>query len=340
LERLPVGIVGANGFLGGELVRLLAAHPHARVEMLCAGRSAGKALSTVRPGLRGPADGRLEAFDADLLASRCEVAFLALPHGESAVAGRALRARGVCVIDLGSDFRLREPADHVRYYGREPGAPELLAEAVYCLPELTGPPPRECGLIANPGCFATALALVVAPLAPHVAAGVSLTVFGVTGSTGSGIEANLGVHHSLRVSSFTAYKTLKHQHIGELRQLLASRGAVPHVSFVPHSLPAARGIHLTLTLPRTGLTGSALDHYRAAYAGAELVDVVEGEVPMGAVIGSCRTLIGVAGDASTVVVFAALDNLLKGGSGQAIQSLNLRQGWPETAGLPLIGSWP
>jgi N-acetyl-gamma-glutamyl-phosphate/LysW-gamma-L-alpha-aminoadipyl-6-phosphate reductase len=340
LERLPVGIVGANGFLGGELVRLLALHPHARVEMCCAGRSAGRSLASVRPGLRGPADGPIEAFDEDELARRCAVVFLALPHGESARVGRLLRARGLVVIDLGSDFRLREPADHVRYYGREPGAPELLGEAVYSLPELTGPPARESGLIANPGCFATALALAIAPIAAHVSSGVSLTVFGVTGSSGSGIEPSAGTHHSLRVTNFTAYKTLKHQHLGELRQLLGARGPVPDVVFVPHSLPASRGIHLTLTVPRAAVSGEALARYREAYAGAALVDVVEGEVPMGAVIGSCRTLIGVGGDAQTLVVFAALDNLLKGGSGQAVQNLNLLQGWPELAGLPVIGSWP
>jgi N-acetyl-gamma-glutamyl-phosphate reductase len=333
-------VVGANGFLGGELVRLLAAHPHAEVAMMCAGRSAGAMLSSVRPSLRGPADGPLEPVDADQLAQRCEVVFLALPHGESARVGRALRARGTAVIDLGSDFRLREPADHVRYYGREPGAPELLEEAVYSLPELTGPPASDVGLVANPGCFATALCLGLAPLTSCLRPDALVTVFGVTGSSGSGVKPKPGTHHTLRVNSFKAYKTLRHQHLGEVRQLLARQGAVPKIRFVPHSLPAPRGIHLTITVERQAVSADVDSSYRRAYADAPLVDVVEGEIPMGAVVQSCRSLIGLGGDEETLVVFVALDNLLKGGSGQAIQNLNLRQGWSETAGLPMIGSWP
>lgn len=337
MSQLPVGVVGASGFLGGELVRLLAAHPKVRLEALVAGRSAGQRLSAVRPGLRGPADGMLESFDAADLARRCALVFLALPHGTSAAAGRALRGEGVAVIDLGSDFRLRDPADHQRYYQRDPGAPELLDEAVYSLPELTGAP-VDAGLIANPGCFATALSLTLAPLAPRI--GGPVQVFGVTGSTGSGISPSAGVHHSLRVNSFKAYKTLRHQHMGEVRQLLARRGSVPDVRFVPHSLPAPRGIHLTTVVSRDAVDGDVLEAYREAYAGAALVDVGEGEVRMGGVVGSCHAVISVAGDADTVVVFTAIDNLLKGGSGQAVQNLNLRQGWEETLGLPITGSWP
>ncbi|MCB9682280.1 MAG: N-acetyl-gamma-glutamyl-phosphate reductase [Alphaproteobacteria bacterium] len=336
---VPVGIVGANGFLGGELVRLLAQHPHARVAALCAGRSAGQQLSDIRPSLRGPADGPLEAFDADLLASRCEAVFLALPHGKSAEAARELRARGVLVIDLGSDFRIADPAAHARWYGREPGAPELLDSAVYSLPELTGPPPADAGLIANPGCFATALALTLAPLAPALGEGTEVTVFGVTGSSGSGIEPQAGTQHTLRVNSFTAYKPLRHQHLGEVEQLLARRGAVPRVRFVPHSLPAPRGIHLTVVLD-AATVGDVRARYEAAYGEAALVDVVDGVVPMGAVLLSCRTLLGVEPRGDDVVVTCALDNLLKGGSGQAIQNLNLVRGWSETAGLPVVGSWP
>lgn len=336
----PVGIVGANGFLGGELVRLLSVHPRARVVAMAAGRTAGQQLSDVRPGLRGPADGALEAFDADAFASRCEVVFLALPHGASAEVGRELVARGTRVIDLGSDFRLRDPADHVRYYGREAAAPELLADAVYSLPELTGPPPQGAALIANPGCFATALALTLAPLAPHLTGAPTLDVFGVTGSTGSGISPSMGVHHSLRVNSFTAYKPLKHQHMGEVRQLLAARGPVPNVRFVPHSLPAPRGIHLTLVVAKEHLSRPAKALCDEAYAQAGLVDVVDGVVPMGAVQQSIRTLIGVSDQGDDVVVCTAIDNLLKGGSGQAVQNFNLSQGWDEALGLPIIGSWP
>ncbi|MCB9664334.1 MAG: N-acetyl-gamma-glutamyl-phosphate reductase [Alphaproteobacteria bacterium] len=337
---MRVGIVGANGFLGGELVRLLSAHPEVRLAALVAGRSAGQQLSSLRPGLRGPADAVLEAFDADALAAACEVVFLALPHGESGVAGAALRQRGVRVVDLGSDFRLRDPADHVRFYGREPTAPELLDEAVYCLPELTGPPPPLAGLIASPGCFATALLLTLAPLQDGLGP-EGVTVFGATGSSGSGVAPSAGVHHSLRMTSFTGYKTLAHQHLGEVGQALAARGPAPRLRFVPHSLPVARGILLTTVIPEGQLGGaSALERLTAAYADAALVDVVQGEVPLGAVQHSVRTLIGVVERGGDTVIYTAIDNLLKGGSGQAVQSLNLAQGWSETLGLPVVGSWP
>jgi N-acetyl-gamma-glutamyl-phosphate reductase len=148
------------------------------------------------------------------------------------------------------------------------------------------------------------------------------------------------VHHSLRRTNFTAYKSLRHQHLGEVRQLLASRGPVPSIAFVPHSSALVRGIHISLTCRRADLNGDALTLLQGAYQGACFIDVVAGEVPLGAVIGSNRALIGVSGDDEIAVVFCAIDNLLKGGSGQAVQNMNLLFGFPEDAGLPTVGSWP
>ena len=335
-----VAILGANGFLGGELVRLLCVHPKVTITARVAGRSAGSDLSDVRPSLAGPAAGPLVAFDPDALAQTADVALLALPHGESARAAEALLARGVRVLDLGSDFRLPDPDTHRAFYGRDAEALAVRDQAVYCLPELTGGPPANARLVANPGCFATALALMLAPLAPILDPTHPLAVFGVTGSTGSGVAPSAGVHHSLRVNSFVAYKTLRHQHWGEVRQLLASRGAVPDVRFVPHSLPAPRGIHLTAVVPRDALSRDVFAAYEAAYADAPFVDVTAEEVPMGAVLLSNRARLGVVEVGDSVVLFAAIDNLLKGGSGQAVQNLNLWHGWPETLGLPVVGAWP
>lgn len=338
MAGFPVGVVGANGFLGGELVRLLELHPHLELAAAVAGSSAGKPLRDARPSLPVPVV--LERFDADRLAETCRAVFLALPHGESAIAARALVDRGVKVIDLGSDLRLRDPAEHLRWYGREQGDPALAAESWYSLPELTGEIPASTRAIANPGCFATALNLATAPLVPHLAPGARLTVFGITGSSGSGIAPAAGVHHSTRTTSFVAYKSLEHQHLGEVNQLLASRGALPELVFVPHSAPLVRGILLTMAIPTADLAGDPFVILDGAYAEHPFVDVGRGEIPLGAVVGSNRCQLSVVQKGSTTLVFAAIDNLLKGGSGQAVQNLNRWLGLPETAGLPRLGMWP
>ncbi len=335
-----VGVVGATGVLGGELVRLLAPHPGVELTAVCGSRSAGQLLHEVRPSLRGAGSLTVSEFDADRLAADCDVVFLALPHGTSAEPAAALLARGARVIDLGSDFRLRD-ADEVRhYYGSEAKHPELLAEAYYSLPELCGPIPPSVRLVANPGCFATALALALAPLARHLDDGAQVQVFGITGSSGSGLSPSPRVHHSLRRTSFTAYRSLRHQHLGEVRQLLASLGPVPEIAFIPHSSTLVRGIHLTVTCRRAALDGSALAHLQDAYAESTFVDAAAGEIPLGAVIGSNRALLGAVEDESTSVVFCAIDNLLKGGAGQAVQNMNLLLGLEESLGLPSLGSWP
>ena len=340
-DLMRVGIVGATGFLGGELVRLLAAHPKVEIAALCAHSNVDVPLAKVRPSLAAAGDLMLEAFDADSLANSCDLVFLALPHGSSAIAARQLLEGGVRCIDLGSDFRLRMAADYPRWYGREAGWDELPAGAIYSLPELTGALPDSTKLIANPGCFATALALAITPLSPHLRVGTRLRVFGVTGSTGSGAKPTDKVHHSLRGTNFSAYKSLRHQHMGEVLQLLAGRSDhLPEIAFVPHSAPMARGIHLTLLIDRADLQLDPMDLLADAYQKSPLVRVVEGELNMGQVIGSAGAVLGRVHDSSTWVVFAAIDNLLKGGSGQAVQNMNLWMGWDECLGLPRMGMWP
>ncbi len=331
---MKAAVVGASGFLGGELVRLLAAHPFFELAMVCSGSTAGRLLSEVRPGLPPMT---LQEARPEAIAAQAQVAFLALPHGESASLAAALVRLGVVVIDLGSDFRLAKPGESERWYGRPGPDPELLLEAVYCLPEIFGPP-GPARLIACPGCFATALSLVTVGLGKALPAGSRLDVFGVTGSSGSGIAPSAGVHHSLRPTNFKAYKALRHQHMGELNQTLTRKGLEMEVRFAPHSLPAVRGIHLTAIVDISA--ESALAALRSAYEGRQTVDIREGVVEMGAAIGSIRAHIGVEQGEGGAVVTCAIDNLLKGGSGQAIQIANLRFGRPEAEGLPLWGVWP
>jgi N-acetyl-gamma-glutamyl-phosphate reductase len=333
---IRVGVVGASGFLGSEFVRLALGHPHLKVTALAGASTAGKSLGDVRPQFAGLDLPVIKAPDPAELAANCDAVILAMPHGESAPLAADLLAAGATVIDLGSDFRLRDPADVQTYYGREAPSADVLARAIYCLPELTGRPPAGSKLIASPGCFATGLALLLNafPGSPDR----PTPVFGVTGSSGSGVSPSAGVHHSLRVTNFTAYKALSHQHVGEVSQVLRDLGRHPQFQFVPHSLPAVRGIHLTAIVP--GSAEQAVARMRDLYDHCPLVHVQSGPVAMGAAVGTCRVLMGAAGQAEETAVFVALDNLLKGGAGQALQSLNLLLGWPETLGLPLAAPWP
>lgn len=336
-----VAIVGASGYLGGELVRLLADHPVLRPALLAARSNAGEQLGAIRPNLAGLGSWELEPASAEAIAERCGLAFLALPHGASAALAIELLERGVPVIDLGSDFRLNHAADYPRYYRREHPAPSYLERAVYCLPELTGAPPEDAPIIACPGCFATALAMTLAPLVPALGAEARVAVSGMTGSSGSGASPSAGVHHSLRHSNLVGYKPLAHQHLGEVRQLLIElHGRFPAIDFVPHSAPLVRGILLTAHLREDELEEDPLELYHDAYGDQPLVDVVEGPVPLGAVVGSLRVRIGVASADGAVVVWTAIDNLLKGGAGQAVQIANLRAGLPLETGLPRLGIWP
>lgn len=329
---MKAGVVGASGFMGGELVRLIDAHPQMELAMVCGGESAGKKLRDVRPGLA--TDLVVQSPDAATLAENCDVVFLALPHGQSAPLAEELLKREKLVIDLGSDFRLKDPADVEKYYSREAPRQKLLDIAWYGQPELLGSPPANTRLIACPGCFATALCLGLAPIGDQEMA----NVFGATGSSGSGIQPQMGVHHSLRTTGFTAYKPLKHQHLGEVDQLLRSRGSQLKYNFVPHSAPMVRGIHLTIIAETSA--DQTLKAAQNLYKDTKLVNVKSGPVNLGSVIGTCRVEIGIDGNETTSVITVAIDNLLKGGSGQAIQNFNLLMGWPETEGLPLHALYP
>lgn len=329
---MKVGVVGAAGFMGGVLVRAIENHPRLELSMICGAGSAGKRLRDVRPSL--DIDMVISAADPDALAENCEVVFLALPHGDSAPLAQQLLERNVRVIDLGSDFRIRDREASEYWHQREAPPEELLSRAFYAQPELR-PAPTDAQLIACPGCFATSLMLGLAPLAPHAE---RVACFGVTGSSGSGISPSPRVHHSFRTTNFIAYKALDHQHLGEVEQLLADIDRSVEFDFIPHSAPMVRGIHTTLLADAD--TAEVWAELQSLYSDKPAVTLMEGPVPMGAVIGSNRVMIGMEGDETRTVVYVAIDNLLKGGSGQAIQILNQLNSWPETEGLLMNGMWP
>ncbi len=354
--RTPLVVLGAGGLLAGELLRLALEHPHLRVAGAVT-RHGGEALRELHPHLRtdgtATAAADVGAVLEQALGDRGRAALvLALPHGEAAGAWRDLRAQlgddaaRLVVVDLSADHRLRDPAEYARWYGAEHPDPGELARFVYGLPELLADAPAQLAgatRVAAPGCFATALQLAAVPAARAglLDDGAAWTFSAVTGSTGSGNKPKPGTHHPHRQGNLWAYGLGGHRHEAELGQALSAAGARPPVVFVPHSGPFARGIHLTAVLPLAGAVGVERAHaaYADAYAGRPFVDVlpVGGTPDLRSVVGSNCAALGVAVRGASLVVTLTLDNVVKGGAGQALQALNLALGRPETEGLPRSG---
>ncbi len=342
---MKVGIVGASGYSGEVLVKLLLSHPQVTLAAVTSRQHAGKALSAVIPALRGTrADTLLfVGSDAAELAARDDIAlwFLALPHGAAAEFAKVLVAAGRRVIDLSADFRVAALATYEKYYGHH-HAPELLPSARFVLPELTDPRWRdEIKLAAAPGCYPTS---TLVPLAPLVAAGVvareHIVVNSFSGVSGAGKKAEEAYLYCERAESAKAYGLVKHRHLAEIEEQLSLRAGAPVVvQFNPHLAPMRRGIITTITAPAA--PGATIDSlyaaWRQAYAGRPFVSLLpSGETPDSAhVTGSNRVDISAVHDARTgnFVITSALDNLVKGASGQAVQIMNLWCGFPEAAGL-------
>ncbi len=351
----PVAIVGASGYTGAELIRLLLQHPHVELVGLYARKSAGEPIRRVFPHL---AQSKLivEAFDADAIAARAKVVFCALPHGDSAVVVRQLHERGLTVLDLSADFRLRDPAEYARWYGHDgAGHPEpaLLEQAVYGLPERHRERLRGARLVACPGCYPTSTIL---PLAPLLAAGLvrpdGIVVDAKSGVSGAGKSPSQGTHFAEIAEGIRPYKIAgTHRHTPEMEQELALAAGLPardlHILFTPNLVPMTRGIlacvYATPTDPSRPASAYR-DALVAAYADEPFVTVVDpDQLPDTAhVRGSNRAHVGAWFDARSgrVLALGVIDNLVKGASGQAIQCMNLALGLPETAGLALAPMFP
>ena len=342
---MKVGVVGASGYSGEVLVRLLLAHPHVLLAAVTSRQHAGKPLSAVIPALRGTAADRLKFTDSDAasLAAQADIGlwFLALPHGTAAEFARVLVAAGRKVIDLSADFRVADLTTYEKYYGHH-HAPELLPQARFVLPELTDAKwLSEIKLAAAPGCYPTS---VLVPLAPLLRAGVvtreHIVVNSFSGVSGAGKKAEEQYLYVERAESAKAYGLTKHRHLAEIEeQLSLAAGAKIIVQFNPHLAPMRRGIITTITVPAApGATIDALyAAWRAAYAGRPFVTILpSGETPDSAhVTGTNRVDLSAVLDPRTgnFVLTSALDNLVKGASGQAVQIMNLWSGFAETAGL-------
>jgi N-acetyl-gamma-glutamyl-phosphate/LysW-gamma-L-alpha-aminoadipyl-6-phosphate reductase len=344
-RSIHVAILGASGYGAGELLRLFTQHPRVQVVSATSTSRAGQPLAELHPHLRGFYDLRTsEAVDFEqLVAGTDAVLFSALPRGASGATLHALLSRlegqagfhRLRVIDLSGDFRLTDARQHARFYAEAPLLPERRGAFVYGLPELSRAHIRTARYIANPGCLATASILAAAPLATNNYTGL-LAINAVTGSSGAGRQLKETTHHPTRHADFRAYEPLCHQHEPEIRQALGDpHGERLQTSFVAHSMDTARGIFVTLhaLLPEP-LDESALRRrYTDFYKESPFVRVVAGSPALQNVAGSNFCDIGLATRERQVIVMAALDNLVKGMAGTAIQNLNLMCGLPETTGL-------
>jgi N-acetyl-gamma-glutamyl-phosphate reductase len=354
-ELLKVGLLGASGYTGAELVRLLCAHPRLELVWLGARDNAGQRLGAVLPateGVAGLGDRVLEAFEPDAQSARAlagglDVVFLALPHAASARAGKVLLEAGLRVVDLSADFRLKDANAYDTWYGAHP-APELLERAVYGLPELHRDELAGARLIAAPGCYPTSAIL---PLAPLLSAGLieprPIVIDSKSGVSGAGRSPGKTTHFAETAEGIRPYKLGgTHRHIPEIEQELSrvARAEI-RVVFSPHLVPMSRGILTTAYAPaRAATTAEACrDAARELYARG-LVSVLDAaRLPDTLwVRGSARAHVAYCLDerAGMIVATCAIDNLARGASAQAIQALNVALGWPDALGLPEVGLFP
>ena len=350
-EKVKAAIIGATGYGGAELLRSLLYHPHIDVIRTTAVDNVGKRVGDVHLCLGSSTDLVIEEMPAKEAARGADIVFMALPHRTSAKVAMELFETGARIVDLSGDFRLRDVAQYERYYEARHPCPDAIGTFVYGMPELYREQLRTAHRISSPGCFATTIAFALMPAARGGLLGGAVPVVAATGSSGSGAEPRITTHHPLRAGNLRTYKPLQHQHVPEIEQTLMAAGAKDdlHLQFVPVSAPLVRGIFATafVEVPRDFTASDARELYRAAFEGEPFVRIVEGRQPeVVAIAGGMYAEVGFSLDPSphgsgrTLVCFSALDNLVKGGAGQAVQATNVMMGWPETTGLERPAAWP
>lgn len=336
-----IAVLGATGYTGIELVRLLSGHQAAVPVFLSSESYAGQKLSDVHPQFHGLVNLKLDLLDVDDIPSSVELVFCALPHGKSASIVSALLEKGFRVIDLSADFRLKEAGLYSEWYSLEHPYPSLLDKSVYGLPELYGDEVKTAGLIANPGCYPTSIILALAPLLrENLADSESIIIDAKSGVSGAGRAPKQQFHFPDCSENFKAYRVASHQHTAEIEQelgRLAGKGL--KVTFTPHLVPMARGILSTiyLELNENKQEKALRELFEEFYSNCSFVRVLpDGFMPETRYVrGSNYCDLALKADRRTgrLVVISAIDNLVKGASGQAVQNMNLMLGWPEDTGL-------
>jgi len=341
--RLKVGIFGGSGYGGAELLRILLARDDVEIAFVTANEGAGKLVGEVHRNLYSLTELRFTAAPDDLEnLPAVDCVFLALPHGQALEIAPRLPA-GVRVIDLSGDFRLNDAEEFLQHYGREHTAAGLQSEFVYGLTETNREAIKGARRVSNPGCFATATLLGLAPLVAAGQLAGRVIVDAKTGSSGSGARAAANTHHPQRSNSFYAYKPFTHQHVPEIEQELRRVGRwASEFVFMTHSLPVARGIFASIyTEMKDALAAADVRAlYENFYRESFFVRILEGSPDINWVKTTNFCDLGFAMRGRSLVVFSAIDNLVKGASGQAVQNMNLMFGLDERAGLLLLGSNP
>ncbi len=342
-EKIKIVIFGGSGYGGSELLRILLFHGHAEIVLVTANEHAGKAVGEVHKNLFGLTDLRFEKSPEDLSAlENIDVAFFALPHGQALSLVPQLPAN-VKVIDLSGDFRIDDADVFKEFYKLEHTATELQKKFVYGLTETNRERIKTAQFVANPGCFATATLLALAPMVKSGLLTGKIIVDAKTGSSGSGAKAAANTHHPQRMNSFYAYKPFQHQHVPEISQHLKSVGEFENeFVFMTHSLPVSRGIFASCYLETTNLlTNEDLKNlYQLFYKDSFFVRIVENSPDINWVKTTNFCDISAHSNGKQIAVFSAIDNLVKGASGQAVQNMNLMFGLDETTGLKLVGTNP
>ena len=344
-KTIKVGIVGGTGYTGVELLRLLALHPHVEIVAITSRSEAGMPVAQMFPNLRGHLDLAFSQPDAKLLAE-CDLVFFATPNGTAMKLVPELLETGTRVVDLAADFRLQDESEWQHWYGEKHACPDLLKQAVYGLPEVNRTQLPTANLVANPGCYPTAVQLGFLPL---LEAGLvdeqHLIADSKSGVSGAGRGANVGTLLSETSESMKAYGVAGHRHWPEIRQGLsqATNNEIG-LTFVPHLTPMIRGIHATLYARLKSNSDDLQKLYETRYANEPFVDVMPaGSHPeTRSVKGAnhCRLAVHVPPSGDMVVVLSVIDNLVKGAAGQAVQNMNIMFGFEEDAGLKIIGLVP
>ncbi|MGQ9476415.1 MAG: N-acetyl-gamma-glutamyl-phosphate reductase [Actinomycetota bacterium] len=344
---MKVGIIGASGYTGAELMRILHLHPEVEVVYITAHTYAGKEVSELYPHLHPYRGMRYRPFEAQEALAEAGFHFITLPHGEAMEVVPLLIEGGARVVDLSADYRLPDPQVYARWYGKEHNSPELLSEAVYGLPELFSSGFREARLVAIPGCYPTAALLALGPLARAGYPMDGCVIDAKSGVSGAGRSLSLSSHFAQADESIKPYGVGSHRHTPEIEGRLSQLSSRPvRVNFVPHLVPMSRGILATCYLPvGEGLDpGEVAGVYEDAYSASPFVVLLgEGKFPeTKCVAGSNYCHLGwrLDRERGMLVVATAIDNLVKGASGQAVQCMNLMMGWEETLGLEASGVFP